>query len=90
MALEKYPARTWVCCALIGLSALLVWGTTIGFGFVWDDAALVVQNTSVRSLKNIPDIFTSVKAQSSEVAPSFRPTRCGPGKFHTRQMRKNS
>jgi protein O-mannosyl-transferase len=34
-----------------------------------------VQNTSIRSLKNIPEIFTSVNAQSAEQAPSFRPVR---------------
>jgi tetratricopeptide (TPR) repeat protein len=75
VALEKYLARTRVCCALIGLFTLLVWGTTAGFSFVWDDSALVMQNTSIRSLKNIPEIFTSVKAQSADMAPSYRPTR---------------
>ncbi len=73
--MEKYLSRTWFCCALIALFTLLVWGTTAGFGFVWDDSLLVVQNTSIRSLRNIPEILTSVKAQSSEVAPSFRPIR---------------
>jgi hypothetical protein len=73
--MEKYLSRTWFCCALIGLFTLLVWGTTAGFGFVWDDSLLVVQNTSIRSLKNVPEFFTSVKAQSAEQAPSFRPTR---------------
>jgi tetratricopeptide (TPR) repeat protein len=73
--MEKYLARTRLCCAVIGLFALLVWGTTVGFGFVWDDSALVVQNASIRSLRNIPEIFTSVKAQSADVAPSFRPIR---------------
>ena len=73
VALEKYPP--WFCYALIGLLTGLVWGATIRFGFVWDDSALVVQNPSIRSLKNLPAIFTSVKAQSAEVAPSFRPMR---------------
>jgi hypothetical protein len=73
--MEKYLSKTWFCCALIGLFTLLLWGTAAGFGFVWDDSLLVVQNTSIRSLKNIPEILTSVKAQSAEVAPSFRPTR---------------
>jgi tetratricopeptide (TPR) repeat protein len=75
VALEKYLARTWICCALIGVFTILVWGNTVRFGFVWDDTVLVVQNTSIRSLKNLPAIFTSVKAQSAEVAPSFRPVR---------------
>ncbi len=75
VALEKYLAKNGFCCALIALFTLLVWGTTVGFGFVWDDSALVAQNTSIRSLRNIPEIFTSVKAQSADVAPSFRPIR---------------
>ncbi|MGD0812517.1 MAG: tetratricopeptide repeat protein [Verrucomicrobiota bacterium] len=75
MALEKYLSRTWACCGLIWLFTILVWGNTVRFGFVWDDSVLVVQNTSIRSLKNLPAIFTSVKAQSAEVVPSFRPVR---------------
>jgi tetratricopeptide (TPR) repeat protein len=75
VALEKYLARTWFCWGLIGLFTLLVWGKTTGFDFVWDDSVLVVQNTSIRSLKNLPEILTTVKAQSAELAPSYRPTR---------------
>ncbi|MGP8201866.1 MAG: hypothetical protein ACLQU4_20435 [Limisphaerales bacterium] len=75
MALEKYLSRTWVYCGLIWLFALLVWGTTVRYGFVCGDSVLEVQNTRIRPLKNIPAIFTSVKAQSNEVAPSFRPVR---------------
>jgi protein O-mannosyl-transferase len=73
--MAKYLSRTWFCCALLGLFTALVWGTTVRFDFVWDDALLVSQNNSIRSLKNIPKIFTSVTAQSAEVAPSYRPTR---------------
>jgi protein O-mannosyl-transferase len=71
----KYLSRTWFCCALLGLFTALVWGTTVRFDFVWDDSQLVAQNTSIRSLKNIPKIFTSLNTQSTEMAPSFRPTR---------------
>ena len=73
--MEKYLSRTWFCCVLLGLFTALVWGTTIRFDFVWDDSLLVTNNTSIRSLKNIPKIFTSVTAQSAEVAASYRPTR---------------
>jgi protein O-mannosyl-transferase len=71
----KYLSKTWFCCALLGLFTALVWGRTVRFDFVWDDSLLVTQNTSIRSLKNLPKIFTSVNAQSAEVAPSYRPTR---------------
>ena len=75
VALEKYLSKNWLCCGWIGLFTLLLWGKTVGFDFVWDDAALVVQNPGIRSLKNIPEIFTSMNAQSADHAPSFRPTR---------------
>ena len=70
--MEKYLSKNWLCCGWIGLFTLLVWGTTVGFDFVWDDSVLVVGNTSIRSLKNIPVILASVNAQSAEVLPSFQ------------------
>ena len=73
--MEKYLSKNWLCCGLIGLFAVLLWGQTVGYGFVWDDKILIVQNSSIRSLKNLPEIFTSVNAQSAEPAPSFRPLR---------------
>jgi hypothetical protein len=75
VAMEKFLSKNWVCCGLIRLFTILIWGSTVGFEFVWDDSVLVVQNTSIRSLRNLPEIFTSVNAQSAELVPSFRPTR---------------
>jgi hypothetical protein len=66
-----------LCCGVIGLFALLVWGQTAGYGFVWDDEILVSQNKSIRSLRNLPAIFSRLDAQSEESAPSFRPVRTG-------------
>jgi protein O-mannosyl-transferase len=73
--MEKYLSKNWLCCGLIGLFTLLLWGQTARYGFVWDDKILIAQNKSIRSLRNLPAIFTSVNAQSAEAAPSFRPTR---------------
>jgi len=73
--LEKYLSRNWWCCGIIGLFTLLVWGQTIGYGFVWDDEILVLRNQSIRSFRNLPAIFTRLDAQSQESAPSFRPIR---------------
>jgi tetratricopeptide (TPR) repeat protein len=72
---EKYLSKNWLCCAFIGLFALLLWGQTARFAFVWDDEVLIVHNKSIRSLKNIPEIFTSKNAQASEPTGTFRPIR---------------
>ena len=68
-------SKSWFCCLVIAVFAFLVWGQTIRYGFVWDDLYLVQNNQSIRSLKNVPAMFTSVRAQSAELAPSFRPLR---------------
>jgi hypothetical protein len=73
--LERLLSRNWLCCGLIGLFAFLVWGQTIGYGFVWDDDILVSRNKSIRSLRNVPAIFSRLDAQSEQEAPSFRPVR---------------
>jgi protein O-mannosyl-transferase len=75
VAMEKYLARNWFCCGVIGLFTVLLWGQTVRYGFVWDDKILISQNKSIRSFRNLPEIFTSINAQSAEAAPSFRPTR---------------
>jgi len=73
--MSKLLRKNWFCYALIGLFTLLLWGRTVGFDFVWDDQFLIVKNTHIRSLRNIPEIFTSLLPQSADVAPSYRPTR---------------
>jgi hypothetical protein len=72
---ERYLRKNWLCCGVIGLFALLLWGQTAGYDFVWDDEILVLQNQSIRSFRNLPAIFSRLDAQSKESAPSFRPVR---------------
>lgn len=54
-----------------------VWGHSITFDFVWDDQQFVIENSSIRSLKNVPAMFTDLSAQSSypEGFKLFRPLR---------------
>jgi protein O-mannosyl-transferase len=74
--MEKYLSKNWLCCGLIGLFALLLWGQTVRFDFVWDDEIYITQNMSIRSLANIPAIFSRMEAQSSEnPSVSYRPLR---------------
>jgi protein O-mannosyl-transferase len=78
---EEHPAdRTdagvnWIYCLLVGLATVLVWGKSARYDFVWDDHLLVLENPSIRSLKNIPKMFVSLAMQSGELAPSYRPVR---------------
>jgi hypothetical protein len=74
--MEKYLAKNRWCCGLIGLFALLLWGQTVRFDFVWDDEIYIAQNKSIHSLANIPKIFCRMQAQSAEPSPtSYRPLR---------------
>ncbi|HYV28584.1 MAG TPA: hypothetical protein VFA77_13690, partial [Candidatus Eisenbacteria bacterium] len=62
---------------LIVLTAAVVWGHTVRFEFVWDDKFFIERLESIRSFKSIPEIFTSLAAQSSfpEGFVLFRPLR---------------
>src|SRR2546427_2938852 len=75
MSIEKYLSKAWFPHFLIGLIAFLVWGKTIRFDFVWDDHLFITENPSIRSLKNIPEMFYSLEAQASRTAPLFRRLR---------------
>jgi hypothetical protein len=57
--------------ALIVAAVLLVWGQTLRFDFVWDDYFFIQDNPAIRSLKNIPEMFTSLEAQAT-LADGFR------------------
>jgi hypothetical protein len=73
---EKYFSRNSFCCGLIGIFALLLWGQTVSYDFVWDDQIYITQNKSIRSLANIPKIFSRQEAQSAEnPSISYRPLR---------------
>jgi hypothetical protein len=73
--MKNFP--NWFCFLLISLVAVVVWGRTISYGFVWDDKLYIVDNPSVYSLKNIPAMFFTRWAQSAQPEDSkvFRPLR---------------
>lgn len=69
-------AKLWPYYLLIGILALLVWGQTVTYEFVWDDQVLIVKNQSIRSLRNLPAMLNSLEAQDAlQDVPSFRPLR---------------
>lgn len=47
------------------LFTFLFWARTLSFGFVWDDYYFIEHLDSIRSLKNVPAMFTSLDAQSA-------------------------
>ena len=59
------------------LATLLVWGRTVTYDFVWDDTQFIRELKSIRSLRNVPEMFYSLDAQSSfaQGFVLFRPLR---------------
>ncbi|MDA1045174.1 MAG: hypothetical protein O3C57_08130, partial [Verrucomicrobia bacterium] len=59
------------------LLALVTWGRSLGYDFVWDDAFFVVQNAAVQSPESWTDVFTHLDAQADEAQRFrvFRPLR---------------
>ena len=53
-----------LCRAAIALLAVLVWGQTIHYGFVWDDHYFIIKNEAIRSPGNIPAMFYSRIAEA--------------------------
>jgi len=68
--MENNLSKNWLCCVLIGLFTLLLWGQSLRYGFVWDDEIYISKNQSIRSLAKIPVFFYSMAAQSSEEKPT--------------------
>src|SRR5512147_653063 len=74
---DAFFARRWAPFFLIGLVTALIWGHSVTFQFVWDDREFIQELESIRSLRNMPAMFTSLDAQSSfpEGFKLFRPLR---------------
>ncbi|NOY83131.1 MAG: tetratricopeptide repeat protein [Kiritimatiellaeota bacterium] len=55
----------------------VLWGRTLGYGFVWDDTYFITNLSSIRSVRNIPRMFTTLEAQADRGASFrvFRPIR---------------
>jgi protein O-mannosyl-transferase len=72
-----YVPSPRLCRAVIALLAVLVWGQTVKYGFVWDDHYFIVENKAILSLESIPAMFYSRIAEAShpDDFPNFRPMR---------------
>jgi protein O-mannosyl-transferase len=74
--MNRFFALKWPPFLLLGLATLLVWGHTIRFDFVWDDAYFIRDLSSVRSLRHVPEMFYRLEAQAtSDKFRIFRPIR---------------
>jgi len=58
MGLEHIRKRHWVYLILLVLLTFLVFSNTLRNGFIWDDEELIVGNRFIKSLVNLPFIFT--------------------------------
>ncbi len=69
--------RVWLAAGLLFFATLVFWGRTSRYGFVWDDAFFIVQSPSLRSLANLPEMFTTLSAQGARAGEFrvFRPIR---------------
>jgi hypothetical protein len=65
MKIDALLARKWTPFLIIAVATALVWGRSISFDFVWDDQQFIVENKSIRSLRNIPEMFYRIEAQAS-------------------------
>lgn len=67
----------WVQLALVCLVAFAVYGNTLSMGLVWDDVRLVKEDALVRSLLNVPLMFSTDVWYGSlndvTPAPYYRP-----------------
>ncbi len=66
--LELRPA--WARLFLVVL-VFALWGRTLGYKFVWDDTYFITNLSSIRSVRNIPRMFTTLEAQA-DLGASFR------------------
>ena len=75
--MSRLLSKKWAPFLLLAAATLLVWGHTVTFDFVWDDTFFIRDLPSVRSVKNIPKMFSSIEAQATDPYKFrvFRPIR---------------
>ena len=80
---EKLAGRRKLVLALmlIAIAASLAYINTLNNEFVFDDVKIIRDNTTIRSLSTVPEIFASMfvyrplKGQGTRIDPSYRPIR---------------
>ncbi len=66
---------------LIAIAAWLAYINTLNNEFVFDDVKIIRDNTTIRSLSTVPEIFANMfvyrplKGQGTRIDPSYRPVR---------------
>ena len=60
---------------LLILAVIIVWGKSVCYEFVWDDAYYIVENEALRDPGRIKDFFISAEAQKSAGPYPYRSLR---------------
>lgn len=70
------PRKQFLPYVLLAAAAILLYGRSVGFDFVWDDEYFVVRNPAIRSWNCVPSYFTDGKVYAGGIwAPMYRPLR---------------
>lgn len=57
--------------ALIFISAVLVYANTIKGDFIWDDEYLILNNSQIKNISNVPNVFTTYLGYGSDNRNNF-------------------
>ena len=64
----------WKHIILIALLSIAIYANTLSMDFVWDDLTQIKENLKIRSLRNVPSMFTSdVWSGVGQESPYYRP-----------------
>lgn len=73
---KSFSAPNLTCIFTILLVCFVVYSNTLFMDFVWDDAYQIIENSQIKSLKNVPSLFISevwAGVEDNHISPYYRP-----------------
>jgi len=70
---SEYVKRPWVLCALAMILGLAVYIQALGYGFVYDDFPLIVDNEHLRDFSSLPELLIQEDAIDGYSRGYYRP-----------------
>ncbi|MFT5169764.1 MAG: hypothetical protein ACI8Q2_000378 [Candidatus Omnitrophota bacterium] len=77
--LQQKQISGGIAYLLLGLLTVGVYGSSLGNGFTWDDYMVLVDNTFVHSLDNLPKVFSREYLTSPSQLPNIDTGKAGSG-----------